>query len=68
LLRDGDGKLRAEATTPVRMDNELGLPAGRVFHRDLSWPYAVDPAGGDETTYERSCCAARSRFRCALLW
>ena len=36
LWRDGDGKPCVEATTPVRMENELGLPAGRVFHRDLS--------------------------------
>src|SRR6185312_6293370 len=37
-----------EAKTPVDLENELGLPGGHIFHRDLSWPYADE---GDEGTW-----------------
>ena len=57
LWRDADGKPCVEAKTPVDLEHELGLPAGHIFHRDLSWPYAVDPAQagtwGVETTHDR---------------
>jgi phytoene dehydrogenase-like protein len=57
LWRDGDGKPCVEAKTPVDLENELGLPAGHIFHRDLSWPYATDPAQvgkwGVETAHDR---------------
>jgi phytoene dehydrogenase-like protein len=43
LWRDVDGKPCVEAKTPMDLENELGLPAGHIFHRDLSWPYAMDP-------------------------
>jgi phytoene dehydrogenase-like protein len=38
-----------EAKTPLDLEADLGLPAGHIFHRDLSWPYAEDPA--DEGTW-----------------
>ncbi|MCF2532016.1 phytoene desaturase family protein [Yinghuangia soli] len=44
LLRDRDGRLCVEARTPFDLERELGLPAGHIFHRDLSWPYAEDDA------------------------
>jgi phytoene dehydrogenase-like protein len=57
LLRDGDGNPCLEARTPLDLERELGLPAGHIFHRDLSWPYAQDPethgTWGVETGYER---------------
>jgi phytoene dehydrogenase-like protein len=57
LWRDVDGKPCVEAKTPVDLENELGLPAGHIFHRDLSWPYAMDPGHvgrwGVETAHER---------------
>ncbi len=40
LLRDADGAPCLEAHTPLELQEELGLPAGHIFHRDLSWPFA----------------------------
>ncbi|CAM3860385.1 NAD(P)/FAD-dependent oxidoreductase [Kibdelosporangium persicum] len=45
-----------EAKTPIDLENELGLPAGHIFHRDLSWPYAEDGQEGTwgvETGHDR---------------
>ncbi|MDI2129870.1 phytoene desaturase family protein [Yinghuangia seranimata] len=57
LLRDADGEPCLEVRTPIDLESELGLPAGHIFHRDLSWPYAEDPAEegawGVETEHER---------------
>lgn len=57
LATDATGKPCIEAKTPLDLQGELGLPAGHIFHRDLSWPYAMDPgqAGrwGVETAHER---------------
>ncbi|MEC3981175.1 phytoene desaturase family protein [Amycolatopsis sp. H20-H5] len=35
-----DGTPCVEAKTPLDLEVELALPAGHIFHRDLSWPYA----------------------------
>jgi phytoene dehydrogenase-like protein len=40
LAPDADGRPCLEAHTPVELETELGLPAGHIFHRDLSWPFA----------------------------
>ncbi|WP_405146916.1 NAD(P)/FAD-dependent oxidoreductase [Sphaerisporangium sp. NBC_01403] len=57
LLRAPDGSYCLEAKTPVDLENEAGLPGGHIFHRDLSWPFAEDPAEtgrwGVETEHER---------------
>ena len=57
LLRDAAGNPCVEAKTPLDLEAELGLPAGHIFHRDLAWPFAVDPAQagrwGVETAHER---------------
>ena len=57
VLRDGDGQPCIEAKSPLDLEYELGLPAGHIFHRDLSWPYAPEPeqAGtwGVETEHDR---------------
>ncbi|WP_318307510.1 phytoene desaturase family protein [Amycolatopsis solani] len=57
LLSTPDGKPCVEAKTPLDLEAELGLPAGHIFHRDLSWPFAEDPAQagrwGVETPHER---------------
>ncbi|WP_414945081.1 phytoene desaturase family protein [Amycolatopsis sp. cmx-11-32] len=57
VLRAPDGRLCVEAKTPLDLEAELGLPAGHIFHRDLSWPYAADAAQvgqwGVETEHER---------------
>jgi phytoene dehydrogenase-like protein len=56
LWRDQDGRPCVEAKTPIDLENELGLPAGHIFHRDLSWPYAEDEQQGTwgvETAHDR---------------
>ncbi|MEU4246782.1 NAD(P)/FAD-dependent oxidoreductase [Amycolatopsis sp. NPDC026612] len=57
LLTTPDGRPCLEAKTPLDLEAELGLPAGHIFHRDLSWPFAQDPAQagkwGVETAHER---------------
>jgi phytoene dehydrogenase-like protein len=57
LWRDPDGRPCVEAKTPLDLEHELGLPAGHIFHQDLSWPYAEDPADegtwGVETAHDR---------------
>lgn len=40
LWADGDGVPCLEALTPLELEEELGLPGGNIFHRDLSWPFA----------------------------
>ncbi|GAB3877643.1 NAD(P)/FAD-dependent oxidoreductase [Kibdelosporangium lantanae] len=52
-----DGRPCVEAKTPLDLEADLGLPAGHIFHRDLSWPYAEEPAEvgtwGVETSHDR---------------
>ncbi len=44
LARDANGRPCLEASSPVDLEVALGLPAGHIFHRDLSWPWAADEA------------------------
>jgi phytoene dehydrogenase-like protein len=44
LLRGPDGALCLEAKTPLDLEDELALPRGNIFHRDLAWPFAEDEA------------------------
>ena len=57
LWRSPDGRACLEAKTPLDLEQELGLPGGNIFHRELAWPYAEDPGEvgrwGVETTHER---------------
>jgi phytoene dehydrogenase-like protein len=32
--------LGIEALTPPELEEELGMPGGHIFHRDLAWPFA----------------------------
>lgn len=34
-----DGSLAIEAKSPLDLDNDLGLPRGNIFHRDLEFPF-----------------------------
>ena len=34
-----DGSLAIEAKSPIDLDNDLGLPRGNIFHRDLDFPF-----------------------------
>jgi phytoene dehydrogenase-like protein len=40
LLRTPGGELCVEAVTPYDLEKELAMPAGNIFHGDLSWPWA----------------------------
>jgi phytoene dehydrogenase-like protein len=40
LLRDRDGAPCLEVRTPRDLEQELRMPGGNIFHRDLAWPYA----------------------------
>jgi phytoene dehydrogenase-like protein len=55
LLTDANGAPCLEARSPIDLEHSLRLPAGHIFHRDLSWPWAeaADQVGtwGVETTH-----------------
>jgi phytoene dehydrogenase-like protein len=40
LLRDPNGAPCLEVRTPRDLEDELRLPGGNIFHRDLAWPFA----------------------------
>lgn len=33
-----------EVRSPLDIEASIGMPAGHIFHRDLQWPFAEDPA------------------------
>jgi phytoene dehydrogenase-like protein len=53
LLRTPDGAPCLEAKTPLDLEDELAMPGGNIFHRDLAWPFAEhereEGAWGTET-------------------
>ncbi|MDH6628568.1 phytoene dehydrogenase-like protein [Streptomyces sp. LBL] len=53
LATDADGRPCIEAKTPLDLERDLRLPAGNIFHRELSWPYAEAGTGrwGVETRH-----------------
>ncbi|GIG21352.1 oxidoreductase [Cellulomonas chitinilytica] len=60
LALDADGRPCLEVRTPVDLEQEIALPGGHIFHRDLQWPWHEDdapatPAGrwGVATDHER---------------
>jgi phytoene dehydrogenase-like protein len=40
LLTASDGRPCVEARSPADLQEELRMPGGHIFHRDLSWPFA----------------------------
>ncbi len=40
LWRTPAGAPCLEAHTPLELEDELGMPGGHIFHRDLAWPFA----------------------------
>jgi phytoene dehydrogenase-like protein len=42
VARDADGAPCVEVRTPLDLEDELRLPGGHIFHRDLAWPFAED--------------------------
>ncbi|NNN38301.1 NAD(P)/FAD-dependent oxidoreductase, partial [Streptomyces sp. S3(2020)] len=53
LALDAEGRPCIEAKTPLDLEQDLRLPGGNIFHRDLSWPYAQEGTGrwGVETRH-----------------
>jgi phytoene dehydrogenase-like protein len=41
-----DGSLAIEAKSPLDLEDEIGLPRGNIFHRDLDFPF-IDSSGAD---------------------
>jgi len=44
VLPDAAGRPCIEVKTPLDLAAEAHLPGGHIFHGDLSWPFADDPA------------------------
>jgi phytoene dehydrogenase-like protein len=40
LATDSSGRPCLEAHSPLDLEDELALPGGHIFHRDLTWPFA----------------------------
>ncbi|MEU3918261.1 NAD(P)/FAD-dependent oxidoreductase [Streptomyces sp. NPDC029004] len=53
LALDEHGEPCIEAKTPLDLEQELRLPGGHIFHRDLAFPYASESTGrwGVETAH-----------------
>ncbi len=39
LASDAGGRPCLEARSPVDLENDIALPGGHIFHRDLQWPW-----------------------------
>jgi phytoene dehydrogenase-like protein len=46
LVRDEDGRPCLEVRTPLDLADDVGLPEGHIFHRDLSWPWLTEGPDG----------------------
>lgn len=57
LARTNDGALCIEAKSAWDLEQEMGLPRGNIFHKELSWFFAEKPEEvgqrGVETAHER---------------
>lgn len=42
LAMDADGSPCLEVRSPVDLENDIALPGGHIFHRDLQWPWLED--------------------------
>ncbi|MCX4585807.1 NAD(P)/FAD-dependent oxidoreductase [Streptomyces sp. NBC_01481] len=53
LALDEHGEPCIEAKTPLDLEQDLRLPGGHIFHRDLAFPYAAESTGrwGVETAH-----------------
>ena len=52
LAKNSDGSLCIEVRSPIDLEEEISLPSGNIFHRDLTFPFREDdePSGwGVET-------------------
>ena len=56
LATDKNGKLCIEIKSPIDLENEINLPRGNIFHKDLSMPFKEDDSTlkwGVETNHPR---------------
>ncbi|WP_369130259.1 phytoene desaturase family protein [Modestobacter roseus] len=44
LAIDAEGRPCLQAASPLDVEAALAMPGGHIFHGDLSWPVATDPA------------------------
>jgi phytoene dehydrogenase-like protein len=44
LARDAQGEPCLQAASPLDVEASLAMPGGHIFHGDLAWPVADDPA------------------------
>jgi len=53
LARDGDGQPCLDISSPLDVEESVGMPGGNIFHGDLSWPWLGDdePAGTPAQRY-----------------
>jgi phytoene dehydrogenase-like protein len=52
LAKNSDGSFCIEIKSPLDLEEEIGLPRGNIFHKDLSMPFREDgsvPSWGVET-------------------
>ena len=56
LATDKNGRLCIEVKSPIDLENEINLPRGNIFHKDLSMPFKEDDSAlrwGVETNHPR---------------
>jgi len=59
LALDADGRPCLEVRSPVDLEDDIALPGGHIFHRDLQWPWLEEDAHtpaqrwGVATAYDR---------------
>ena len=56
LATDANGQLCIEVKSPIDLENEINLPRGNIFHKDLSMPFKDDDSTikwGVETNHPR---------------
>jgi phytoene dehydrogenase-like protein len=56
LATDTNGQLCIEVKSPLDLENEINLPRGNIFHKDLSMPFKEDDSAlkwGVETKHPR---------------
>ena len=56
LATDATGQLCIEVKSPIDLENEIYLPRGNIFHKDLSMPFKADDSTvkwGVETNHPR---------------
>ncbi|MEV0709409.1 phytoene desaturase family protein [Nocardia aurea] len=46
LASDADGNPCLEAKSPLDLEDDIGLPGGHIFHRDLAFPFLTEDADG----------------------